>query len=248
MSGLTSHICVILWILIEKGHRMQKNYIYEMIIASVRVYSFLFLRMDVQWHKRPPSGPKLWIANHPSASDPFLIHTLSERHLAVLLSNNSFKFPVLGFFVRHAGQIQVVPGQGEQILERARDLLKAGCSVGVFPEGTFSPPQGGYQQPRNGAARLALSTGMPVMPVGIYLPREKLVKASSKVEGKPAIGYWYLHGPYAVTVGKPMVFEGDPQNKDHVESTTRSMMQRIRSLAQESQQRLQQLVPAAVSA
>ena len=108
---------------------MRKNYIYEMIIASVRAYAFLFLHMDVHWHERPPSGPKLWIANHPSASDPFLIHMFSERHLAVLLSSNSFKFPILGFFVRHAGQIQVVLGKGEQVLERARELLNAGCSV-----------------------------------------------------------------------------------------------------------------------
>lgn len=227
---------------------MRKNYIYEMIMASVRLYSSLFFRMDVHWHDRPPSGPKLYVANHPSASDPFLIHLLSERHLAVLLSTNAYRFPVLGFFVRNAGQIEVVPGNGEHILEQSKERLEAGCSVAIFPEGTFSPQQGGYQEPRSGAARLALSTGVPVVPVGIHLLRERLVTLSSRVKGKSTVGYWYLRGPYSVTVGKPMQFEGNPDDKAQIHAVTKSMMQRIQALAQESQQRMQELIPAAASA
>ena len=123
---------------------MRNNYLYKMLVASVRIYSLLFHRMDVHWHERPPHGPKLYIANHPSASDPFLIHLLSERHLAVLISANAFAFPLLGFLVRKASQVEVVPGRGEQTLENARKLLDAGCSVAIFPEGTFSPKEGGY--------------------------------------------------------------------------------------------------------
>jgi 1-acyl-sn-glycerol-3-phosphate acyltransferase len=230
-----------------EGIRMRRNHIYEMIIATVRAYSFFFLRMDVQWRESPPAGPKLWIANHPSASDPFLIHLLSERHLAVLLSPNSFNFPLLGFFVRHAGQIQAVSGQGRQILKKAKALLDDGCSVAIFPEGTFSPREGGYQVPKSGAARLALGTGVPVIPVGISLLRDRLVEASSRVKGQSAIGYWYLSGPYAVTVGKPIKFEGNPQDKIHVGATTLSMMQHIHSLAEESSHRLHRFIPAAMA-
>ncbi|MEW6404019.1 MAG: lysophospholipid acyltransferase family protein [Chloroflexota bacterium] len=227
---------------------MKKNYIYKMIIGTARLYSSLFLQMDVHWHERPPAGPKLFIANHPSASDPFLIHLLSEQHMAVLLSTNAYKFPVLGFFVRRAGQIEVMPGKGEQILDQARELFKVGCSVAIFPEGTFSPQQGGYQEPKSGAARLALSTGVPVIPVGIHLLRERLVTLSSKVKGKETVGYWYVRGPYGVTVGKSMQFEGNPDDKTQIHATTKSMMQRIHALALESQQRLQQLMPATASA
>jgi 1-acyl-sn-glycerol-3-phosphate acyltransferase len=227
---------------------MQKNLIYELIIATVRIYSFLFLSMDVHWHEPLPGGPKLFIANHPSASDPFLIHLLSDRHLALLLSANAFAFPLLGFFVRRAGQIPVRPGNGEQILVQAKKLLETGCSVAIFPEGTFSPRAGGYQEPRSGAARLALSVDVPVVPVGIYLPREKLVKVSSKVKGKETVGYWYLRGPYGVTVGEPVRFKGDPEDKGHIQAATKSMMRRIHSLAQESEQRLQGPIPVAASA
>jgi 1-acyl-sn-glycerol-3-phosphate acyltransferase len=208
----------------------------------------LFLRTDIHWHERPPDGPKLYIANHPSATDPFLIHLLSRQPMGVLITANAFSFPLFGFFIRKAGQIPVIPGQGEAALEKARRLLEAGYSVGIFPEGKFSPQEGGFHEPRTGAARLALSTGVPVIPVGISLPREKSLKISSKLSGKPTTGYWYLRGPYSVTVGKPIRFEGSHEDKEHVQSISQNMMQWIRALAQESEQRLRRFTLADASA
>ncbi len=194
--------------------------------------------MDVHWHAQPPDGAKLYIANHPSATDPFLIHLLSRQPMSVMISANSFSVPLFGSYLHKIGQIPVNPGQGRQVLEKAHDLLKAGHSVGIFPEGTFSPQGGGYHKPHTGAARLALSTGVPVIPVGIYLPREKSWKISSKLSGKQTTGYWYLRGPYSVTVGKSIRFEGNPEDKVHVRSISQNMMQGIRGLAHESELRL----------
>ena len=227
---------------------MPFNILYKIALALVRAYSAILLSMDVHWHESPPDGPKLYIANHPSATDPFLIHLLSRQPMGVLISANAFSFPLFGFYIRKIGQIPVIPGQGEAALEMARRLLEAGYSVGIFPEGTFSPQEGGFQEPRTGAARLALSTGVPVIPVGISLLREKSLKISSKLSGKPTVGYWYLHGPYSVTVGKPIRFEGNPEDKEHVKSISQNMMQGIRMLAQESEQRLRRFMPAAASA
>lgn len=226
---------------------MSFNILYSIARIIVRAYSRVLLRMDIHWHERPPEGPKLYIANHPSATDPFLLHLLSRQPMGVLITSNAFKVPLFGRYIRKAGQIPVIPGEGEQALEKARRLLEAGYSVGIFPEGTFSPQEGGFHEPRTGAARLALETGVPVIPVGIYLPREKSLKIASKLSGKRTVGYWYLRGPYSVTVGKPMRVEGSPEDKAHVQSTAQSMMEWIRSLAHESEQRLRRLVPVPVT-
>lgn len=226
---------------------MAFNILYSMGRAFVRAYSHMLFRMDVYWHERPPDGPKLYIANHPSATDPFLIHLLSKQPMGVLITSNAFTFPLFGFYIRKAGQIPVIPGEGEQALERARRLLEAGYSVGIFPEGTFSPQEGGFHEPRTGAARLALITGVPVVPVGIYLPREKSLKLSSKLSGRRTVGYWYLRGPYGVTVGKSIHFEGNPEDEAHVQSTAQNMMRWIRSLAKESERRLRPLLPVPAS-
>jgi 1-acyl-sn-glycerol-3-phosphate acyltransferase len=100
-----------------------------------------------------------------------------------------------------------------------------------------SPQQGGFHRPHTGAARLALLTGVPVVPVGIYLPRERNWTVSATIDGRDTVGYWYLRGPYSVTVGDPLRFEGDVEDRDHVSSVTGSIMQHIVSLADQSEQR-----------
>jgi hypothetical protein len=64
------------------------------------------------------------------------------------------------------------------------------------------------------------------------------VYITSRLGGKQTAGYWYWHGPYAITVGKPVRFQGDPEDKDVVQSTAQQMMELIRSLSAESKARV----------
>jgi len=68
------------------------------------------------------------------------------------------------------------------------------------------------------------------------------------LSGRPTIGYWYLSGPYNVTVGRPIRFEGDHADKTYVQSVSRNIMQWIHMLAQESEQRLRRFALADASA
>jgi len=225
---------------------MRRIILYELGRAIVSAYSRLLLNLDVHWHEAYlPEGPKLFVANHPSATDPFIISLLAR--MSVMVSANAFSFPLFGRYIRHIGQIPVLPGQGENALENACRRLRSGHSVGIFPEGNFSPQAGGFHEPHTGAARLALTTGVPVVPIGIYLPRERSIQIRSSLTGKPTVGYWYLRGPYGVTVGRPMCFEGNPQDKEQVRAISQRLMQGIRSLAQESEQRVSPLTFAAAS-
>jgi 1-acyl-sn-glycerol-3-phosphate acyltransferase len=120
-------------------------------------------------------------------------------------------------------------------------LLQAGRTVGIFTEGTLSPIEGGigFDRPRTGTARLALSTGAPVIPVGIHLHREGIRFVDTRLDDVSAVARWYLRGPYAMTVGRPMRFEGDIEDRDYVRSVSERVMQRIASLSHESARRLQ---------
>jgi 1-acyl-sn-glycerol-3-phosphate acyltransferase len=228
----------------KEGHRM--NLFYKVARGMIRLYSHVMLNMDVLWHGEMPVGPKIYVANHPSATDPFVLHLLSHEPMSVMIVSTAFAFPLFGEYIRRAGQIQVSPGEGARAMEQAKEFLKAGYSVGIFPEGGFSPQTGGFRQPRSGAARLALSTGVPIIPVGIYLPRERSLRISSHLNGKPTLGYWYLHGPYGITIGKPVKLEGEPTNPEHVQSQSRTIMGWIKSLAQESEFRVRRLASVPV--
>jgi 1-acyl-sn-glycerol-3-phosphate acyltransferase len=221
---------------------MPFNLFYEIARVLVRLYTSLMMRVDIHWHERPPDGAKLYVFNHPSATDPFMMMLLSRRPISILVVASAFSFPLFGSYLRKSGQIPVLSGQGEQALDEACCLLKAGGSIGIFPESTYSPQDGGFREPRSGAARLALKTGVTVIPVGIYLPQEKSVYISSRLGGTPTAGYWYWHGPYAITVGKPVHFQGDPDDKEVVQATAQKMMELIRSLAGESKTRMLAMV------
>ena len=214
------------------------NPLYVLGRILVQIYARLMLRMDIHWHDALPSGPKLFVANHPSATDPFLIHLVSPQPMSVLITVNAFTVPVLGFYLRKIRQICVDPKQGSAALEEAQRLLAAGRPVAIFPEGLISPKEGGFNPPRTGAARLALTTGVPVIPVGIYLPPERTLRITSGISGKTTTANWYLRGPYSITVGQTIQFDGSVEDREKVHGVTHHIMEHIRALTQESEQRL----------
>ncbi len=215
--------------------------LYELVRLIVVAYAHLMFRLDVKRHANIPRDAVLFAANHPSATDPFLIHL--HRRMSVMITENAFAFPVLGKLLSWIDQISVAPG-GDSLLQAHRRLI-SGRSVGIFPEGDFSPEEGGLLPPRSGVARLALRTGAPVIPMGIFLQRDRILKLKSRLKGKDHIGFWYWRGPYVVTVGEPMYFEGDPEDRHHVRAVGRQIMARIAELVEESKQRFQgRLLPA----
>jgi 1-acyl-sn-glycerol-3-phosphate acyltransferase len=211
-------------------------------MTIVRLYAWLMLRLDVLWQAPFPTGPKLIVANHPSTTDPFYLGLLSRQPVSLLIIESLFLIPVFGAFLRWSGHIPVVPGQGHTAFDTAYRRLLRGRSVALFPEGDLSPQEGGCLPPRTGAARLALLTGVPIIPIGIYLPRERSRAIVSTVAGKRVEGYLYLRGEYGVTVGRAMHFEGNVEDRRHVVNISEDIMRQVVSLAQESESRVKALL------
>ena len=220
---------------------MLDRMLYSLTRPLIKVYSRLMLKMDVHWHAALPEGPKIFAANHPSCTDPFLVPILVSHRVSILITENAFNFPLFGHYLRKTGHIPVGPGRGKVVMEAARRLLDNGRSIAIFPEGTLSPREGGFRRPRTGAARLALSTGAPIVPIGIHLVRNRMWNIKSKIKGKNTSGDWYLRGPYHMTVGTPLYFQGSIEDREFVVSVSERIMQSIISLAQQSQMRMQAL-------
>ncbi len=200
-------------------------------------YASLMLKLDIHRHELLAAGPKIFVCNHPSATDPFLIHIIARERLNVLITAKAFGVPIFGWYLRMVREIPVPLEQGSLALDHACQYIQEGRSVAIFIEGQISPQEGGFWPPRTGAARLALRTGAPVVPVGIFLRRELNIRIRSKISGSPSLGYWYLRGPYAVTVGRPMQFTGDVEDREYVRRTSEVIMQQIRLLSGESERR-----------
>jgi 1-acyl-sn-glycerol-3-phosphate acyltransferase len=205
----------------------------------ILLYTRFLLNMDISWQDRLPAGPKLIVANHPSTTDPFYLLTLFPQPLSMLIIEHAFKAPLLGGILHLSGHIPVRSSDRHSAFDAAHDYLQHGRTVAIFPEGDLSPRQGGSLPPRSGAARLALLTGVPVIPIGIYFQRERARPLVSKFQGRSETGYWYLRGPYGITIGNPLQFRGDIEDRDLVRSISNTIMDAVNALAQLSQRRLE---------
>ena len=193
--------------------------------------------MDVHHKCDFPAGAKIIASNHPSTGDPFFVASMLGFQSFIMINDVLFNVPILGEYLRRSGHISVKPGHGQKAIDEALEHLKAGHTVMIFPEGLISPLEGGFHEARTGVARLALASGAPVIPVGIHLQKDRLHTMKSTVSGKEEISHWYLRGPYNITVGNPLHFNGDVEDHDLVKDTAHQVMLKIMRLAFESEQR-----------
>jgi len=211
-----------------------KKALFWLLLPVVWMYANLVLGWRVTWEGKLPKGPKILVANHPSTIDPFIVALLARRPTRILIKGHIFHTPLFGFYLRKAGHIPVIPGQGKEAFEAARQLLEAGHTIMLFPEGCLSPREGGFQNTHTGAARLALLSGAPVIPIGIDLNRKRLKEVPSKFNGEESLGLFALGGHYCLTVGQPMQFAGSLDDHEYVVSVAEAIMQRIILLSQKS--------------
>ncbi len=119
-------------------------------------------------------GPAVVCGNHLGPFDAFAYgHLLHAAGIAprFLAKESLFRIPVVGGLIRATGQIPVLRGTARSggALAAARAALGRGEMLMVFPEGTYSrDPQGWPMRARLGAARLALDTGAPLIPVACW--------------------------------------------------------------------------------
>jgi 1-acyl-sn-glycerol-3-phosphate acyltransferase len=193
--------------------------------------------LDIFWKAPLPEGPVILAANHPCTFDPALLTTLFVQQISILINGPIFTLPVFGKSLRYCGHIAVLRGTGGKSLEEAEKLLNAGKTVAIFPEGAISPA-GNFFNPRSGVGRLALKTGVPVVPVGIHLDSRFLHRVYQTIANECDEAAYYLHGPYSMTVGKAMHFSGDVEDREQVRQVSAQVMDSIISLSAESAARI----------
>lgn len=137
-------------------------------------------RTWVGGEKLPATGGCIVVFNHVSHIDPFIAahfvydHGRLPRYLA---KSGLFKNRLLGFFLTAAGQIPVerLTKSAVGAYDAAVAAVRHGECVVVYPEGTLTrDPAQWPMTGKTGAARIALETGCPVIPVGQWGPQQLL--------------------------------------------------------------------------
>jgi 1-acyl-sn-glycerol-3-phosphate acyltransferase len=124
-----------------------------------------------------PRRPFVVVSNHESFADILLISHLPWE-MKWLSKAELFRIPVMGWMMWLVGDVPVKRGFGPSALEameRCRRILRQRISVMIFPEGTRSRTSE-LLPFKDGAFRLAIEAGVPVLPLAVSGTRDALPK------------------------------------------------------------------------
>jgi 1-acyl-sn-glycerol-3-phosphate acyltransferase len=154
---------------------------YRLAIRILRPLLMLLTRRDWAGAEHlPTEGGWVVCTNHTSHVDPlpfahFLVdHGYAPRFLG---KNQVFRVPLVGAILRSADQIPVYreTGRAADAYRAAVAAVRAGKCVAIYPDGTLTrDPDLWPMRGKTGAARVALETGCPVIPVATWGPHEIL--------------------------------------------------------------------------
>jgi 1-acyl-sn-glycerol-3-phosphate acyltransferase len=174
----------------------------------------------------PATGAAIVAGNHLSALDGvalgLVVGQRRQRMTRFLAGAEFFSRHVFGWALRTYRQIPLRRGEGDvEALDEAIRTARSGALVGIFPEGRVNAdPMLGLQRGRRGAARIALASGAPVVPVGIWGTHLRYPK-----EGLHFRRPW--RRPLALAFGAPIAVDGDASSADDAQRATDLLMEGI---------------------
>ena len=215
----------------KPSSRPRAGVVYTLAAIAPRLFLHAILRRRYSGTENlPKSGGFIAAANHVTELDSItFMHFMLHHHypVRVLVKSSLMKVHVVGFCARKSKMIPVYreTSAAADSLRDAKAALRAGECVGIFPEGTLTRDPGLWpMKGRTGAARMALDTGAPVIPIAQWGAHRTL----------EPYGKWHLQlfrrGLVEVSAG-PAVdlsdLHGRAEDHEAVEEATRRIMEAL---------------------
>ncbi len=157
---------------------------------SIRFTLRLVTGLSVTGAHRIGSGPVILAPFHASALDPLVVAMAVWREgvLPHFLAKSSLFGGFMGRALVTMGQIPVLRAstRAGDSLVHAKRALAAGQTVVIYPQGTLTKDPELWPQPaKTGVSRLAMETGMPVVPVAHWGLERVLPVGAKKLTPRP---------------------------------------------------------------
>jgi 1-acyl-sn-glycerol-3-phosphate acyltransferase len=211
---------------------------YHFAAALLRAIAWTMVKKD--WHGEenlPKEGAFLAVSNHVTYADPITFaHFLYNNGYPprFLAKAQLFTMPVIGWIVRSLDQVPVHRGttKAKEAVDDGIAFLQRGQCITIFPEGTLTrDPDLWPMVARTGAARMALITGVPVIPVAQWGAHRLLGRYSRVLKPIPRKKVTVVAGP-AIDLDdlrkKPMTNEVLREATDRIMATLTRMVEQLR--------------------
>jgi 1-acyl-sn-glycerol-3-phosphate acyltransferase len=190
----------------ERARTRRPDWVYTLVRVILTPYLLVVHRArGFATQNVPEAGPAIIAPNHFSFLDHFFIAVYLRRKVQFMAKSQLFKAP-MQFIYRHGGVFPVRRGYRDgEAFTTAHTILDRGDIVLMYPEGGRSR-SGELGEPKAGLGRLALQSGVPVVPAAIV--------------GTQKARNWKRFNFPKVTV-----LYGEPVRFDRIENPTREQQQ-----------------------
>jgi 1-acyl-sn-glycerol-3-phosphate acyltransferase len=193
----------------DRARSREPDWVYELVRILTSLYGYTFLRARaIGVGNVPGRGAVILAPNHFSFMDHFLIGGYIRRKVRFMAKSQLFKRP-MQFIYTHGGVFPVRRGaRDEETFITARALLARGSALAMYCEGGRSRTGKVGEEAKRGIGRLALETGVPIVPIAIH--------GSSRVRNWKRLQF-----------PKVTIMYGEPIRWEQVENPTREQQQAV---------------------
>ncbi|MCX0270228.1 1-acyl-sn-glycerol-3-phosphate acyltransferase [Nocardia zapadnayensis] len=183
------------------------------------------VRLDIRGQENMPrTGGAVLAVNHTSYLDFMEVGVVGRRsgRNVRYMMKAELEHGIVGFLMKHCKAIGVDRTAGAESFGRAVEALRDGELVVVYPEATISRSFE-LKEFKSGAARMALQSGAPIVPLTIWGAHRIWTKGFPKQLGRHNF-------PVHIRIGEPLVADG---SVDEVTTALRGRMSELLTAAQE---------------
>jgi 1-acyl-sn-glycerol-3-phosphate acyltransferase len=221
---------------VPRGRPLGVTPVYKIVGFFLKPLLNLIVKKD--WRRAdliPKTGAAIVVCNHISYLDPLTFtHFLYNQGRAprYLGKKAIFDTPIVGWVVKAAGQIPVERESkgASKAFEVAIAALRAGHLLGIYPEGTLTRDENLWPMTgKTGAARLALMTGVPVIPCASWGPQRVIPRYGKRIKLFPRTRV-------SILVGEPVDlsrWQGRESDPVALEEATEAIMTKMTELLSE---------------
>lgn len=174
------------------------------------------IKVSVHGTENIKLGPAILMCNHQSALDIFALLASLPISFRFVAKRELFYIPFMGWAMKCVGHISIdreSPRDSKKALDEAKEKIRNGLTVLVFPEGTRSE-DGSLLPFKRGAFHLVKLASVPVIPIGVY--GGSLLMPKGKILPKKAGTVW-------IEIGKPIYPDTEVKKSQIMEEVRREI-------------------------
>lgn len=208
--------------------------LYASFIGALRCYRRAFLDLRVWGRNRIPRGPKIFVTNHVTSTDPYWVLPEYPDPVHIIIGPG-YQSKLMGWVYDRFEQINAMPVARHLVVDHAVRFLERGESIYTAPEGDLQDPfcLGRFYP---GVGRIYRRSRAPIVPVALLAPRSAMreyPRLAMRVEDRVYRAVFVHRGLYCINIGEPFC----PAIRDDLEEEIDA-----RRIADELRERVQHLV------